>query len=114
MARHATKRQESRFDQDTAETSPVTEIEDQAISRKENVGKEDALNSFSFPPFSFPPTAVGYAPLESAIITGRYGNSGWSAVLTVGAGEVVHRIRPLALRGAKWQIFKKSSGCWTR
>ena len=64
MAKHAAKSQKSRFDQDAAETSPVTEIEHHAISRKENVGKEDALNSFSFPPFSFLPSAVGYAPLD--------------------------------------------------
>jgi hypothetical protein len=42
----------------------VTEIEHHAISGKENVGKEDALNSFSFPPFSLLPSDVGYAPWD--------------------------------------------------
>ncbi len=66
MAKHAAKSQKSLFDQDTAETSPVTEIEHRAISGKENVGKEDALNSLSLPPSSFLPSAVGYAPHHSS------------------------------------------------
>ena len=64
MAKHAAKSQKSCFDQDTAETSPLTEIEHHAISRKENVEKEDALNSFFFPPYSFLPSAVGHAPSD--------------------------------------------------
>jgi hypothetical protein len=55
MTKRAEKSPKSPSDQDAAGTSPATEIERHAISRKENVGKEDALNSFSFPHLPFFP-----------------------------------------------------------
>lgn len=78
MPKHTAQSQESLFKQQTPETPPVENgdshefrlataetppivdrvhlghyTERHAINRKENIGKEDTLNSFSFPPSSF-------------------------------------------------------------